>query len=198
MLLAKCVWNDSCLRTKSVLIHSLKDHENLFCRTLGVPDADSKMYFKELKMKVEDMNAMADVDTYNYVKQLLIGIASLPKTATMLAWLKSEKCWPYRTAKGSGKLRSMEQDFYINDSQQLFDIFFETHPCLDFDVQSSNTLKPLLEKFGCRNHLSKCVTMEAEPYKLLRANDTFTRDLRARTGALMRYANDEMSRKLGS
>lgn len=140
------------------------------------------MIVDELKYGVDE----GDEEDYEYVKELVQELARrLRPDEEALQDLEEADFWPCRTPMGSHELWCMG-DFYVNDRQDLFDIFSDNHIFLDFDFSTSKTLKNLLLIQGCKSFLSEKVLIETEAREPLERNHSLMRDFRSRAGALLR------------
>ena len=162
---------------------SLNQYRGLFRDTLEVPNATMDMLVIELKSTVGI--PVGHKDKYEYVKELLQEIARLRPDEEMLLELGDEECWPCRTPMCSHELCSIGS-FYVNDRQDLFDIFSDSHTFLDFDFNTSKTIANLLRIQGCNSFLSREVLIETEAREPLERNHGLTQDFRGRADALLR------------
>ena len=162
---------------------SLNQYRGLFRDTLEVPNATIDMLVMELK---STMGVSAgDKDKYEYVKELVQEVARLRPDEEALLELDDEECWPCRTPMCPHELCSIGS-FYVNDRQDLFDIFSDSHTFLDFDFSTSKTVANLLRIQGCNSFLSKQVLIETEAREPLERNHGLTQDFRSRADALLR------------
>jgi hypothetical protein len=160
----------------------LDQYKGLFRDTLEVPNATVDMLVIELiSMDV----TVGDKDEYEYVKELVKEVARLRPDKEALLELDDEECWPCRTSMGSHELCSIGS-FYVNDRQDLFDIFSDSHTFLDFDFSTSKTVANLLRIQGCNLFLSEEVLIETEAREPLERNHGLTEDFRSRADALLR------------
>jgi len=135
-------------RRSTPLNSSLNDYRHLFRDTLKVPNATIAMLVDGLLEPTRD-NPME----YGNVKEILQEIARLRKKED-LKRLNNEKCWPCHTPKYARKYHSVG-NIYVNDRQDLFDIFSDRHTFLDFDFDTSKEIAELLPKRGRDSFLSE-------------------------------------------
>lgn len=165
---------------------SLNQYRGLFRDTLEVPNATMDMLVTDL-LKSSMYDPMKDEDGYQYVKELLQEIARLQQNNKELKQLNNKKCWPCRTSTCPRKLCSIGS-FYVNDRQDLFDIFSDSHTFLDFDFDTSKKVADLLRNRGCDSFLSEEVFIETESREPLERDYDLTQDFRGRADALLKYA----------
>lgn len=165
---------------------SLNQYRGLFRDTLEVPNATMDMLVTDLLESLMDA-PMEDEDGYQYVKELLQEIARLRQNDEELERLDNIECWPCRTPTCPRELCSMGS-FYVNDRQDLFDIFSETHTFLDFDFETTRKVADLLRHRGCDSFISEKVFTETESREPLEYEHALTQDFRGRADALVRYA----------
>ncbi|KAH7130730.1 putative heterokaryon incompatibility protein [Dendryphion nanum] len=177
--LKRCIWTRSVLRDIYALRPSLDQYRNLFRDTLKVPNATIDMLATEL---------MESLDNHQYVRDLLLEIARLWRADEEVTMLDKEDCWPCRMSTGLPDLCSIDDDvFYINDRQDLFDIFCDSHNFLDFDFDNS---KWFADWFRCKypyQFVSEEVFIETKPLGSPIHCDNLTMDIRGRAGALTKY-----------
>lgn len=145
-----------------------------------------------MDMLVTDLLKSTDHSTedeggYPYVKELLLKIARLRRNNEELERLDDKECWPCRTPTGQREFCSIGS-FYVNDRQDLFDIFCDTHTFLDFDFDTSKKVADLLRNRGCDSFLSENVIIETESHEPLEYDHDLTQDFRGRADALVKYA----------
>lgn len=186
-----CVWTRSVLRHKHALMPSLNDYRGLFQDTLEVPNATTDMLVTELLESATDAD-MEDEDGYHHIKELLQEIARLPPKDRELGRLVGQECWPCRTPTCPRRLCSIGS-FYVNDRQDLFDIFSDTHTFLDFDFNSSRRFAKLLRDRGCDSFLSDKVATETEFCGPLEHDHDLIQDFRGRADALVKYTISSLS-----
>lgn len=148
-----------------------------------MPNATVDMLVNEL-ISTKDAT-LGDEDEYEYMKELVQELARLRPDKKALWDLDEEEVWPCRTPMGSHELCWMGS-FYVNDRQDLFDIFSDSHTFLDFDFSTSKMVKNLLLIQGCNSFLSEEVLIETEAREPLERNHGLTQDFRSRAGALLR------------
>ena len=165
---------------------SLNQYRDLFRDTLKVPNATMDMLVTDLLESPMDA-LMEDEDEYQYVKELLQEIARLRRNDEELERLDGKECWPCRTPTCTRELCSIGS-FYVNDRQDLFDIFSDTHTFLDFDFDASRKVADLLRNRGCDSFLSEKVFIETESREPLEHDHDLTQDFRGRVDALVKYA----------
>lgn len=197
MSLEACIWDRSVLRSKHALEPSLKKYRDLFRDTLEVPDATVDMLITDLLYVSSKCTPMQDKNDYQYLKKLLQEVARLRPNEAELQRLGSKNCWPCRTPIRPRGLSSVGNSlhFYVNDRQNLFEIFSETFPFLDFDFAASGTLKDLLRRCGCNAFLSKVTIIKTEACGSLDYDSDLMEDLRGRANAIATYvilSSDQM------
>jgi hypothetical protein len=165
---------------------SLNQYRGLFRDTLEVPNATTNMLVTDL-LKPPMCVHMEDEDRYQYVKELLQEISRMRQNDEELKRLDNEACWPCRTPTWQRELCSIG-NFYVNDRQDLFEIFSNTHTFLDFDFDNSRKVADLLRHQGCDSFLSETVLTETESCEPLEHNYDLTQDFRGRADALVKYA----------
>jgi hypothetical protein len=161
---------------------SLNQYRGLFRDTLEVPNATMDMLVTDLL----DLTYGEEEGEHEYAKELLQEIARLRLDDEDLERLDDEACWPCRTQVGTHEMCSIG-DFYVNDRQDLFDTFSESHTFLDFDFLATRKVADLLRSRGCDSFLSNSVCIETESLGPLERNPYFTRDFRGRSDALVKY-----------
>ncbi|KUL87498.1 hypothetical protein ZTR_04598 [Talaromyces verruculosus] len=77
--------------------------------------------------------------------------------------------------------------FYVNDRQDLFDIFSDSGTFLDFDFDTSKSLADMLRNLGCDSFLSDQVVINTESREPLNYNRDLTEEFRGRADALVKY-----------
>lgn len=165
---------------------SLNDYRDLFRFTLEVPNASVDMLVTELLVSLTCCS-MADKDIYQYIKELLQEIARLRKNNKEIERLHDVKCWPCHAPLRPRELCSIGS-FYVNDRQDLFDIFSDSYTFLDFNFETSKNLADLLHNLGCDSFLSEQVGIYAESREPLDYDNGLTQEFRGRTNALVKYA----------
>jgi hypothetical protein len=184
--LKDCIWTRSVLRSKHALMPSLNQYRDLFRDTLKVQNATVDMLITDLPDSSSIGLPMRDMDGYQYVKELLQEIARLRPNNTTLGRLQGKFCWPCSTQTFPQSLMRMGQ-FYVNDRQNLFEIFSRTHPFLDFDFETSRKLEDMLRRCGCDSFLSDNILIKTESCGPLQYDHNMTQNLRGRTNALVKY-----------
>jgi hypothetical protein len=171
---------------------TLNQHRSLFRETLKVPNATMDMLVTDL---LESIKAPSNnEDEYQYVKDLLQGIARLWQKDEQLGRLNGKECWPCRTPKHSHKLYSIG-NFFVNDRQNLSDIFAHSHVFLDMDFSATKNIADLLRNQGCDSFLSEKVSIETECCEPLESDHELTQDFRSRANALVKYASSSSIRQ---
>lgn len=165
---------------------SLNQYRDLFRYTLGVPNATMDMLITELLESAMDA-IMEDEDGYQHVKELLQEIARLRQNDKELERMNNTECWPCRTPTRTRELRSIG-NFYVNDRQNFFEIFADTHTFLDFDFDTSRKVADLLRNRRCNSFLSEKVFTETESREPLEHSHDITQEFRGRADALVKYA----------
>jgi hypothetical protein len=125
-------------------------------------------------------------DGYRHAKELLPEIARMHRDDNEMEDLDGERCWPCRTSSYWRKFCSIGS-FYVNDREDLFEIFSNTHTFLDFDFDTSRNLENILRNGGCDMFLSENVLIETESRKPLEYAHDLTQDFRGRADALVKY-----------
>lgn len=165
---------------------SLNDYRDLFRFTLEVPNASVDMLVTDL-LEVLTCCPMADEDDYQYVKELLQEIARLWKDNKELERLRDRNCWPCHALFRPREFCSIGS-FYVNDRQDLFNIFSNSHTFLDFDFDISKRLADLLRNLGCNSFLSDQVVIDTESREPLDYDHDLTSEFRGRADAIVKYA----------
>lgn len=166
---------------------SLNDYRDLFRFTLEVPNATTDMLVTDLLESLTDC-PMDDKGDYQYVKELLQEIARLWQENQELERLYDIACWPCHAPFCPRELCSIGS-FYVNDRQDLFDIFSDSGTFLDFDFDTSKSLSDLLRDLGCDSFLSDQVVISTESREPLDYNRELTEEFRGRADALVKYAS---------
>ena len=123
---------------------------------------------------------------FEYVKDILLAISRIRQSCHALEQLKHACCWPCRTPSGRQRLCAIG-NFYVNDRQDLFDIFVDHKNFLYFDFNKSKVVKTLLEGRGCVSFLSKQATLNTTACEPLEFDSDLTQNYRSRANALNRY-----------
>ncbi|PVH94635.1 putative heterokaryon incompatibility protein [Periconia macrospinosa] len=185
--LGHCIWTRSVLKSKYALMPSLNQYRALFRDTLGVQNVDMGMLVDGLLDATSTGFPLKRGERHQYIKEIVQDMARLRGAGTALQRLDGKKCWPCRTPSGSGKLCAIG-NFYVNDRQDLFDIFSNTHNFLDFDFDNSRNVENLLRNRGCCSFLSEEVTVQVDTEsKELGYDQEFMLDLKGRKNALLKY-----------
>jgi hypothetical protein len=124
-------------------------------------------------------NFMDDQEEHKYIKELLQEIARPPWDDPDLKRLNDEACWPCRNSTHNLELCEMN-DFYVNDRQDLFDMFADSNTFLDCSFDTSKSLAGLLRSQGCESFLSQNVLIDTECREPLRYDCHLTKDFRGR------------------
>jgi hypothetical protein len=124
-----------------------------------------------------------DEDECEYVKELLQEIARSPWDDKDLERLHDRACWPCRKPTNILELCSIGS-FYVNDRQDLFDMFSDSHTFLDCSFDNSKRLTDLLRSRGCESFLSRSVSITTECREPLRHDRHLTVDFRGRADYL--------------
>lgn len=180
--LEDCVWTRTILRTKYALMSTLNQYRSLFRDTLDVPNVT-------LKMLVQGFISTSDTpseDNIDYSKKLLLDISHKEETGNELMLLQDAKCWPCRLPTGEPAFCAVE-DFYVNDRQNLFDIFKDSQTFLDLNFDDSRKVTDLLHKLGCISFLSKQVKVNTEAHQPLQIDHEMSQNYQRRADALNRY-----------
>lgn len=125
-------------------------------------------------------------ERHQYVKELVLEVARLGSNETELTRLNGKQCWPCRTPTGLPIFCSVG-NFYVNDRQNLFDIFSGYHTFLDFDFEVIKKIAGLLRTRGCYSFLSNTVLAKTEACEPLEFDNNFTQSFRNRANALVMY-----------
>lgn len=165
---------------------SLNQYRDLFRFTLEVPNATIDMLITDLLESLPDY-PMEDEDGYQYVKELLQEIARLRQNDKELERLNDIECWPCHTPNCPRELCSIGS-FFVNDRQDLFNIFTDDYTFLDFDFDTSKRVADLLRNRGCHLFLSENVLITTESREPLEYNHDMTQNFRGRADALVKYA----------
>jgi hypothetical protein len=123
-------------------------------------------------------------DDYQYIRELLKGIANLPQNDPDLERLNDECCWPCRNSDQEREL-CMMGDFYVNDRQNLYKMFADHHTFLDFNFEDTKLLTDLLVAQGCYSFLSESVSIETECCGQSAFDRNLTNDFRSRASSLV-------------
>jgi hypothetical protein len=181
--LEDCIWTRSVLQSKHVLRYSLRQYRDLFKETLEVPNATREMLVTELLEVTYDFED--DEDEHTYAKELLQELARPPWDDPDLERLSDEACWPCRTPEGTLEFFCIG-DFYVNDRQDLYELFADTHTFLDCTFETSKRLTDLLLSQDCQSFLSKSVLIDTECLEPLSYDRHLTADFRSRAAYLMK------------
>lgn len=142
------------------------------------------MLVTELLELSENFEEDENEDDYQYIRELLKGIAHLPQNDEALERLACEQCWPCRNPNQERQL-CMMGDFYINDRQDLFNIFAGHHTFLDFSFEDTKLLTDLLGGQSCSSFLSEKVSVKTECCGKSEVDDDLTEDFRSRADWLV-------------
>jgi hypothetical protein len=164
----------------------LKKYRGLFQCTLKVPNATMNLLVTDL-LRSAKSDPMEDEDAYQYIKEIVQEIARPQRDDEKLKLLDNKACWPCRTPTCPRELCSIGS-FYVNDRQDLFDIFSDYHNFLDFDFNASKKVADLLLTRDYDSSLSKNVVIRTESREPHSYDGDLTRDLRGRADALAKYA----------
>jgi hypothetical protein len=185
------------LRSKHALKPSLDKYSGLFRDTLEVPNDTMDMLITDLLSLGSTI--LQDNSEYQYRKELLIEIARrLRQDDGELKRLDKKACWPCRTRTGRRILGSLGT-FYVNDRQDLFEIFADKYTLLDFDFTTTKKIADLLRIQGCKSFLSDLVLKKTESCEPLEYDHGLTQDFQGRADALVKCVmsfSDSMSRFL--
>lgn len=180
--LEDCVWTRTILRTKYALISTLNQYRSLFRDTLDVPNVTLNMLVQGF---ISASRAPSE-DNVDYSKELLLDISRKRETSDELTLLKYLKCWPCRLPAGEPVFCAV-RDFYVNDRQDLFDIFKDSQTFLDLDFDDSRKVTDLLHKLGCVSFISKQVKVNTEAHQPLQIDHEMSQNYQRRADALNRY-----------
>ena len=179
--LADCVWSGTILRTKQALLNTLGQYRGLFRDTLDVPNVT-------LKMLVQGFLGTSDAPTEDniaYSRELLLDISRKRETESELRPLKDAKCWPCRLPTDEVDFCTVGE-FYVNDRQNLFEVFKESQTFLDLNFDDSRRVRDLLRKLGCL-FLSEQVTVDTEAHQPLQIDHGLSQNYQRRADALNKY-----------
>lgn len=180
--LKDCVWSRTILRAKHALMNTLSQYRGLFRDTLDVPNVT-------LEMLVEGFIGTSDApteDNITYSKDLLLDISGKRETDNELRPLRGAKSWPCRLPTGEAAFCEIGV-FYINDRQNLFDVFKESQTFLDLGFDDSQRVRDLLRNLGCVSFLSEQVTVDTEPHQPLQIDHGLSQNYQRRADALSKY-----------
>jgi hypothetical protein len=183
LALKDCIWFRSVLRYKHAIMPSLNQYQDLFRDTLAVPNVGMGMLIADLLEP--RMRNPIDMDEFQYAKELLLDIARMQQNKEELNRLSGKECWPCRTPNCPRALCSIG-NFYVNDRQDLFDLFSDTHSFLDFDFDDSKKVADLLRDRDCHSFLSETVSIETDCCEPLEYDHSLTHDIRGRTYAIIK------------
>lgn len=161
---------------------TLNQYRGLFRDTLDVPNVT-------LEMLVQGFIATSDEpaeDNIAYSKDLLLDISRKRESDNELRPLQSAKCWPCRLPTGEAAFCAVG-DFYVNDRQNLFDVFKASQTFLDLNFDESRRLTNLLRKLGCVSFLSEQVTVATEAHQPLQIDHGLSQNYQRRADALNKY-----------
>jgi hypothetical protein len=181
--LEDCIWTRSVLQSKHVLISSLRQYGELFRETLEVPNATREMLVTEFLEVVHHFED--DENEHIYAKELLQELARPPWDDEDLERLSDEDCWPCRTPDGTLAFFCIG-DFYVNDRQDLYKMFADTHTFLDCTFETSKRLTDLLRSQDCESFLSESVLIDTECLEPLSYDRYLTADFRSRADCLVK------------
>lgn len=184
-----CIWTRSALRSVHALMPSLNQYKGLFRETLHVENATARMLVDELLLKTSSATPARNKMGYQYVKELILELSHQRMNDDDLRRLDGKKCWPCRIKTSSRHGFRSVGEFYVNDRQDLFEIFSDSETFLDFDFNISRDLKKLLCNRGCEMCLSDTVVEETESQISIEQDRDFIKDLRRRAAALVRYVD---------
>ena len=155
---------------------SLNQYKILFRDTLNVQNATIYMLADEL--------LGTRPSDFDYAKDLVREIARLKRSGqTVSGYLRGRSFWPCHTPAGGHLFRRMGS-FYVNDRQDLFDMFSNVFTFLDFEFEASKSIAHLLHDQECDMFLSERVIIETEAHEPRDYNLGLTREFRARAKAL--------------
>ncbi|KAF2176591.1 hypothetical protein K469DRAFT_698364 [Zopfia rhizophila CBS 207.26] len=186
--LDECIWNRSSIKGKTALQPTLRDYATLFHRALGVPDVTMYMLVAELC----SLSGEASQPAFRYGKELLRDLRRFTGKADESILLGERPCWPCRIRSGDLAWLKVGQ-FYVNDRQNLFEIFSNRVSFLDFDFDDSRPITPLLKKVGCKDFLSDRVGIETMALGRLEQDPRLTQKYRSRAQALWNQPRNPQS-----
>ncbi|RFU23945.1 hypothetical protein B7463_g12390, partial [Scytalidium lignicola] len=186
LTLELCIWGRTILRTKHALMPTLHQYRSLFRDTLGVPNVTLEMLVLGLLLAALGNSNAPSEGNITYCKDLMLDISRKRETNNELRPLRNAQCWPCRLPSGEAKLCAVG-DFYVNDRQNLFDVFRTSQTFLDLDFDDSRKVIDLLRQLGCVSFLSEQVTMDTEPHLPLQIHDELTQNYQRRADALDKY-----------
>jgi hypothetical protein len=129
-------------------------------------------------------SAAGNDDAFKYSKDILLDIST--KGSDTALPLDHAHCWPCITPSGQ-EFRAIGS-FYVNDRQDLFNIFTDLQPFLDFDFNTSKAVSNLLRSRGCVSFISKQVIVQTDPRPPLQFDNDLTLSYQKRADSLNRYA----------
>lgn len=100
------------------------------------------------------------------ILRICCSIKRVRSTDTVLHPLCDAQCWPCLSKSGQQTFYAIGK-FYVSDRQDLFDIFKDAKPFLDFDFEMSKTIAKLLRSRGCVSFLSTRVIVSTEAHEPL-------------------------------
>jgi hypothetical protein len=162
---------------------TLNQYRALFRDTLGVPNVTPKMLVTEL---INTASGTLNEDTFQYCKDILLDISRIRETNNALQRLDCATCWPCRQPSGQPMFCTIG-DFYVNDRQNLFDIFSTSQTFLDLDFDHSRMISDLLRNRGCMTFLSLKVTVDTLALQPLQIDEELAQNYRKRANALKKY-----------
>jgi hypothetical protein len=184
--LSKCVWKaPKCLKSRIPLSNHYPDLIELFCTVLNVKDATPSIVIDEL-LEITKSYPSAERNAIRHSKSLLYQLAAYTKSGltidgNYLSLLTTKACWPC-LSNGNPCFRSSSQA-YANDRQIVYEIFSDRVVMLDFSLEQTQSLMPLLKVLGFRRYLSKA-KVEAGLSEEGNRDEVLTCDLRKRAYAL--------------
>ncbi|KAF2104912.1 hypothetical protein NA57DRAFT_51704 [Rhizodiscina lignyota] len=185
--LNECIWNRSNLRSKHALSRTLSQYQTLFRETLDVPNVTLEMLVAELCIITAlGDNAASNEDQFQYGKRILRDINGNEDVFNSNDRLRRAKCWPCLTSAGRRTYLGIGE-FYVNDRQDVFEIFSHSRSFLDFDFDGSRNFVPLLRHLGCDLFLSEKVTVGTEACEPLQLDEGLGQGYRRRADALCKY-----------
>jgi hypothetical protein len=184
--LSKYVWKaPKCLKSRIPLPDHYSHLRELFCTALNVQDATPSIVIDEL-LEITKSYLSTERNATRHSKSLLSQLAAYTKSGVTiegkyLFLLITKACWPC-LSNGNPCFRSLSQA-YANDRQIVYEIFSDRVVILDFSLEQTQCLMPLLKVLNFGRYLSKA-KVEAGLSEKGNRDEVLTCDLRKRTYAL--------------
>lgn len=163
-------------------MNTLGQYQGLFRDTLNVRNVTLEMLVQGLM----GISGAPTEDNVAYSRHLLLDISRKRGTESELRPLKNAKCWPCRLPTNEVKFCTVGE-FYVNDRQNLFDVFKESQTFLDLNFDDSRMVRDSVRKLGCVLFLSEHVTVETEAHQPLQIDHDLSQNYQRRADALHKY-----------